>query len=228
MGTRGPKPKRGEVLWTADFAYAVGLMATDGNLSSDGRHIELTSKDEAQLITFLECIGKTAPITKKRSGFTGKEVSRVQFSDSRLHAFLRSIGLTPRKTLTIGELDIPNEYFFDFLRGHHDGDGTFYSYYDPRWKASFMFYLSFVSASRRHIDWLRERIERALGARGHITRNKEGTIFQLKYAKAEAIAILNYMYANTSCAHLLRKRLKIEEALRIVGKSLPCSRYVPR
>ena len=38
---------------------------------------------------------------------------------------------------------MPKKYFFDFLRGHFDGDGSFYSYWDKRWKSSYMFYVSF-------------------------------------------------------------------------------------
>ncbi len=34
--------------WTANLAYAVGLITTDGCLSKDGRHIDLTSKDLEQ------------------------------------------------------------------------------------------------------------------------------------------------------------------------------------
>ena len=36
--------------WTSELAYAVGLLTTDGSLSKDGRHIDLTSKDVEQLI----------------------------------------------------------------------------------------------------------------------------------------------------------------------------------
>jgi len=32
--------------WTPDLAYAVGLLVTDGNLSGDGRHITLRSKEK--------------------------------------------------------------------------------------------------------------------------------------------------------------------------------------
>jgi len=35
------------MIWSADFAYAVGLLTTDGSLSIDGRHINLTSKRKA-------------------------------------------------------------------------------------------------------------------------------------------------------------------------------------
>ena len=67
-----------------------------------------------------------------------------------------SIGLMPNKTKIIGAVKIPNNYFFDFLRGHFDGDGTFYSYWDPRWRSSHMFYVVFASASLKHIIWLQK------------------------------------------------------------------------
>ncbi len=39
--------------WNANLAYAVGLIAADGCLSKDGRHIILVSKDIEQLLDFL-------------------------------------------------------------------------------------------------------------------------------------------------------------------------------
>lgn len=223
MGLRGSKPKRGEVIWSERIAYAVGLMATDGCLSNDGRHLELSSKDREQLSNFLICIDREVTISKKKSGFTDKEFYRIQFSDVTLYRFLESIGLTPRKTLTMGALSVPDEFFFDFLRGHHDGDGSFYSYFDPRWKSSFMFYLSFVSASEAHVVWLRKRIHHLSGVKGHVTTDRNRGIYQLKFGKAESMVILARMYARGSSVHLRRKRLKIQSALRIVGQSLPSS-----
>ena len=73
-----------------------------------------------------------------------------------VHQFLISIGLTSAKSKTIPKLKIPKEYYVDFLRGCFDGDGSFYSYFDPRWKSSFMFYISFTSASKSFIDWIRK------------------------------------------------------------------------
>ena len=70
----------------------------------------------------------------------------------------------PRKSLTMGKLKIPNKYFFDFLRGCFDGDGCFYSYWDPRWRSSHMFYLEFVSASKKHINWLQNELKKKLDA----------------------------------------------------------------
>lgn len=216
---RGAKPKRIKPpQWSAELAYAVGLIATDGCLYNDGRHISLTSKDREQLVHLKKCFGLENKIAYKTSGFTGKKTSHVQFSDVTLYDFLLSIGLTPAKTKTIGALDIPEKYFFDFLRGHHDGDGTFYSYWDSRWRSSFMFYLVFISASRVHIDWIRGSMEKHLGVIGHITTRKG--VYQLKYAKKEALKIIRRIYYRKGVVCLKRKRLKIERALRIVGEHL--------
>lgn len=38
--------------WNVNLAYAVGLIASDGCLSKDGRHIDLTSTDIDQIQTF--------------------------------------------------------------------------------------------------------------------------------------------------------------------------------
>src|SRR3989344_1512456 len=135
------KPKnKVKIQWSPEFAYAIGLLTTDGNLSPDGRHIDFTSKDLEQLNNFMKCTSIKVKIGFKISGFTGMKTTRIQFGDINFYKFLLSIGLTPRKSKTLGAIDIPNKYFFDFLRGHFDGDGSFYSYWDPRWRSSFMFY----------------------------------------------------------------------------------------
>ena len=36
--------------WSSELSYAIGLIATDGCLSSDGRHFDFTSKMVEQLI----------------------------------------------------------------------------------------------------------------------------------------------------------------------------------
>ncbi|KKU84947.1 MAG: Intein-containing protein, partial [Parcubacteria group bacterium GW2011_GWA2_47_8b] len=144
----------------------------------------------------------------------------VQFGDVSFYHFLISIGITPKKSKTIGELKIPDAYFFDFLRGHHDGDGTFYSYWDPRWRSSFMFYTEFISASKKHIDWLRRQLARFLDIKGHITKDSKGSTYQLKYAKVESLKLLPKLYYDRTVVCLSRKRRKIERALKVAGKQL--------
>lgn len=199
--------------WSSELAYAVGLITTDGNLSKDGRHLEFTSKDMEQIRNFMYCLGLKVKVSLKSSGYTRTRVPHVQFGNIRFYRFLLSLGLHPAKSKTLNAVHVPGKYFFDFLRGHFDGDGHFYSYWDPRWKSSFMYYLVFNSASPKHIFWLRSKLKRLLGVQGHITRAKGQSVEQLKYAKREALLILRKIYANADCIALTRKRKKVLRAL---------------
>ncbi len=221
MGLRGPKPREG-IVWSPEIAYGVGLMASDGYLSQDGYHLTMVSKDREQIEHIKICFNVSAAIKPYTGGRNNPEIYyRVQWGDVTLYNFLLSIGLTPHKSLTIGALKIPDEYFFDFLRGSFDGDGCFYSYFDPRWKNSFMFYMTFTSGSKEHTDWMRESIECLIGIHGHITFGKKGNgVSNLKYAKKESLILLRALYKNENIPSLSRKKLKISEALRIVGESL--------
>ena len=219
MGERGVKPKgKVKLKWSANFAYAIGLIVTDGCLYNDGRHINLVSKDTDQLENFLKCLKITSKISRHDSG-SDKVNWRVQIGDVNFYRFLESVGITRAKSKTLSIIDVPGEYFFDFLRGSFDGDGCFYSYWDKRWKSSHMFYIEFVSASEKHVVWLREQIHARLGASGHITGGrKKGSIFQLKYAKKEALEIIKKMYYNPKVICLSRKKLKIQKALKVENK----------
>lgn len=216
-----------KIKWSPNFAYAIGLLVTDGNLSSDGRHIIFVSKDKEQLHNLMKAFNISVAIGSTKSGATGELTTRIQFGDVLFYKFLLSIGLTPNKTKTIGVIQIPKEYFFDFLRGHFDGDGSFYSYWDPRWRSSFMFYTVFISASKNHIQWLRESIYKFLKIKGHIAKNVNEPVYYLRYAKAESLKLLSKLYYNPDVICLYRKRIKIEKALKVNNKqSLNYARVV--
>src|SRR3989344_312155 len=221
MGKRGSKPKgKIKIEWSADFAYAIGLLASDGCLSPSGRHIIFVSKDKEQLKNFMQALKIRIPIGRTKSGYSGIYCLRIQFGDVLFYRFLQQIGFMPNKSRVVGEIKIPKEYFFDFLRGSFDGDGCTYSYWDKRWRSSFVFYTTFVSASKRHVLWLQREIMDRLKIIGHITNDGEKTTLQLKYAKADSIQLLRKMYPNRQVLCLSRKRLKIEKMLRIVGERL--------
>lgn len=222
MGKRGPKPKgKVKIVWSPNFAYAIGLLVADGNLSPDGRHIVFTSKDRELIDLFQKALAITVSVGKKSNGAgLVKQYFVAQFGDVLFYKFLLDIGLIPNKSKIIGEVKMPPRYFFDFLRGSFDGDGSTYSYFDPRWKSSFMFYTGFVSASRTHILWLQAEVYKRLGVPGHITKGKKSSAYQLKYAKADSLKLLREMYYRKNVLSLTRKRLKIEKMLGIVGERL--------
>src|SRR3990167_2243363 len=216
MGKRGVKPQgKVKICWSPNFAYAIGLLVSDGCLSPSGRHIIFTSTDRDQLENYQKALRIKMHIGQVKNKNGG--AMRVQFGDVLFYQFLMNIGLMPNKSRVIGKIDIPDKYFFHFLRGSFDGDGCTYSYWDKRWRSSFMFYTTFVSASEAHINWLQNKIQFHLGLHGHITHGgPRNVLHQLKYAKAESLKLLRKMYQRRNCLYLSRKRLKIEKMLRIV------------
>ncbi len=128
---RGPAPLRdgSGMSWSSAVADAIGLIATDGNLSRDGRHISVVSKDLDLLEALRRCLGLRVAISEFQSA-RGRRVGPVQWSHRAFYDALLTIGLTPAKSLTLGPLAVPDKYFADFFRGCIDGDGSILVYID--------------------------------------------------------------------------------------------------
>jgi len=204
--------------WSGNLAYAIGLITTDGSLSKDRRHINLTSKDKEQITNFAKVLNLKNKIGLKYSSYTHqKKYYQIQFGNVKFYKFLERIGLFPNKTKTLGKLKIPKIYFADYLRGHLDGDGCTYSYFDPRWKNSFMLYTTFTSASKKHLEWLRNRIKDLYGIEGKIGFQGKST-YNLRFAKKSSILLLKKMYYHKKVLCLGRKRLKVCHALSIINR----------
>lgn len=204
---------RVDIKWSASFAYAIGLIVSDGSVSKDGRHVCFVSKDLEQIDNFQEALKLDNFIGLSNRGKT-TQAYRVQFSDVGFWKYLVSIGIFPAKSKTIAKINIPDEYFFDFVRGEFDGDGSIYSYIDTRWKGSLMFYISFASGSKDFIEWLQTEISVRIGIKGHITKpSGRNSVYQLRYAKQEACRLLEKMYEKEDSISLSRKRLKVKKIL---------------
>ena len=191
------------------MAYAIGLITTDGNLSSDGRHFDFTSNDVDLIETFKSCLNLTNRIGRKKSTYTGKFSHRVQFGNVFLYHKLVEIGLMPNKSKVVGVLNIPDKFFFDFLRGHLDGDGSIKRYFDPIYKNSLRLYVSFLSASEKHIQWIRNRIDFFLNMTGSIREHNRA--YYLSYSKHDSIQLLKSMYYKENLPCLKRKFIIAKE-----------------
>ena len=131
------------------------------------------------------------------------------------------IGLHPNKSKSLEVLKVPDVYFIDFIRGFLDGDGFTNSYWDKRWKNSFMIYTGFVSASKKHLEWIQNKIINLYNISGSIKFNGRST-YQLMYAKRASETLLTLIYYKKDLIFLKRKKFKIDEALGIIQKMREC------
>ena len=185
-----PRP----LTWTDRLAYAVGLAATDGNLSGDGRHLVFDSEDAQLVETFLSCVGR--PIRYgHRSTRSGGICYRASFSDVELYRWFLAVGLTPAKSLTLGGIDVPDEFLFPVVRGLLDADGSIANFIhvptklrNPDYRYERLI-AQFNSASRSHLEWLRDRLEPTLATRGYVNvtppKPPKHGFNQLRYGKCD-------------------------------------------
>ena len=187
--------KRIKIRWSKNLAYAVGLIATDGNLSKDGRHIDLTSKDLEQIENFKAILKLRNKIgLKSRSKEKVKKYFRIQFGDVTFYKFLLQIGLTPNKSKTIGQLRIPEKYFADFLRGSLDGDGSI-SYVKHSESQYLQLRLKFCSASLEHLIWVYKQIKLNFPEiNGGFIYSTKKNMNHLIFAKSDANKLLARIY----------------------------------
>jgi len=199
--------------WNSNIAYAIGLITTDGNLSKDGRHIVFVSKDIVLVKLFKKCLKLKNKISSKTSGYSnGKgRYYFVQFGNVNFYRELLSIGLSPNKSKNITKLLIPEKYFADFLRGHLDGDGTIRSYNDPVYRNSRRLYITFLSASEKHVRWLQSQIKKFYGIAGRI--RPAIRVWILVYAKNASKSLLHIVYYKRNLPCLPRKRDIVEDYL---------------
>ena len=200
-----------DLTWSPALAYAVGLIASDGNLSPNRKTTNVVSKDVDLLETFKACIPRAGKIGSHGDNW------QVRVSSVEFYRWLESIGLTPAKSLTLGAIEIDDAYLIDLARGLMDGDGSIKNfvhhpggnvrrYPDYRYER---FNVSFHSASRRHLEWLRMSIHRILRIEGAILQsNRRGRLhpmYELKCGKHASLALLERMYADPSSPRLDRK-----------------------
>jgi hypothetical protein len=218
-GRRSAAPASTE--WTPTLAYAVGLLATDG-CQTDGRHLAFPSADRELVEILLRSLRKTNKIATVATR-TGGVVYRTQIGDVLLCRWLLGVGVTPRKSLTLGALVVPDSLILECARGLLDGDGSianfttrptrkkYPSYYYER------LYVEFNSASRAHLDWLRLKLEPFAQHRGWLivtpATEDRHEYCSLRYGKAASLRLLPQLYRDPSVPRLERKYRKWQSYL---------------
>ncbi|MFC1808069.1 hypothetical protein ACFL0T_06880 [Candidatus Omnitrophota bacterium] len=204
-----PRKRKNLNISGSNLWYLVGLITSDGNLSPDGRHINITSKDRSFLCKLKEAIGLSNKVGVKNKTKTNLAY-QIQFANIEFYGFLLKIGLLPRKSLTLGKLKIPTNFFHDFLRGLIDGDGGI-----QRWKHATnlneQWSLRLASGSKYFLMWVKQEVELLWSAKGRIyLEDKKSTCYRLKYGKMAACKILEHCYYENAFGLDRKKQLALQ------------------
>jgi len=128
------------------------------------------------------------------------------------YKFLEKIGLSERKSLTLGPLNVPENYFSNFLRGVIDGDGNIQKTIHTT-NRNVQWSLKIVSASPNFLPWLKRIIKKLYSLEGKIYksshRNRKNPLYVLKFGKFAAKIILRDCYVKGQIA--MQRKLKIAQ-----------------
>lgn len=118
--------------WNENMAYILGYIVADGCIiKRKGRQnsyvLNITSKDKRHLYKIKRVLKSQHSISVKFNS-RGQRSFQLQIANSKICRDLIDLGIPPRKTYSSINLEVPKEYFADFVRGFFDGDGTVYIY----------------------------------------------------------------------------------------------------
>lgn len=192
--------------WSPAMAWVLGLLFTDGCMipgkrrgartTSSTDKISLSQKDSELLNQVLKAMKSNATIQATKRG-----MHSITFSD--YYERLLELGMTPRKSLTIGfPHKIPENMQRHFVRGCWDGDGSVYHEYGYDLRASF------GSGSEKMIldmaDCLAAASIRFNGPYATKTQNPYYSLRLVTKSSLEALA--KFMYQDVDVSICLRRK----------------------
>lgn len=206
--------------------YLVGLITSDGSLSSDGRHIIIVAKDYQYLKKVKVLCSIPQKISECNKG-RGNSAYRIQIGSRKFYIFLMTLGLTPNKSKTIGRISVPNLYFPDFLRGVIDGDGCLRRWVHPS-NGHEQWILKITSGSKLFLEWISGEILGFIGVKGRIHKSDmSGHIYyDLKFGKLAAMRLSEVCYLHGNPDLYLERKYELAKQCILSSKGWSKSKTV--
>jgi hypothetical protein len=185
-------------VWTPGMAYVLGYWWADGCMrikSNTGAHeIEIASNDRDHLETIAQTIGGNFDLRKVS---VHSSCYKIIFCSKEMYRDLKTLGGTPRKSMTIGFPEVPTALLPHFVRGVVDGDGTL------SWNAGKPI-LQVYSGSRQFLNGLIAAVERGTGIPAPAPQKNRDN-WTVKWSTVRAKCLAAWLYTNNPGLALDRK-----------------------
>lgn len=197
--------------WNEDSAYLIGFICADGCIHKRKDReksliLTITSKDRDHLKKINQVLKSSYSISRKNNG-SGGFAFHLAITNYRFCQSIIDKGILPRKTLTMGPIEVPKKYFRDFIRGFFDADGSVYIYLvnnTPQLK------IGFVCASKKFIEFLSRQLSKALNIREKkiyvsLRKGRVNPIYSIVFYINDSQKLSELMYGHRPNLYLERK-----------------------
>lgn len=161
-------------------SYFLGLFLADGNFNNG--LVEINSKDSS----FLNDVESQSELEFIIDNRNNQDMSRIRTSNSFVKTFLRYHGV--KEGSKHSNLPYPSKidekYFYSFLAGYFDGDGSVSFSEDGKVG------IQFTSNSRKFLEKIRKKLNDKMGVRGSFYEYSNKESYKIRYAKSESKLIL--------------------------------------
>jgi intein-encoded DNA endonuclease-like protein len=178
-----------------NWFYFVGFMLADGSISHNTVQINICNKDREileKIAIWLDLRTGVHTYKAAENSFTTEDRCMIAFNSKIIIDRLGNYGVVARKTGYEDYRNIPDEYYFDFLRGFMDGDGC-----SSRGRMAFY-------SNEALINKIESEVYTKLGVSGTV-RYDSSIIWRLTYNIRDSVIIASSMYKNAEL-FLSRKR----------------------
>ena len=172
-------------------AYILGLLASDGNVSSDRPRIAFSvHQKDRELVEIVrnELAPGSSILTPPCRNY---KLAKVCFTSSIMRADLAMLGIIPRKSLVLKWPEaLPMSLANSYLLGVFDGDG--WITFDRR-KKNLYYSIGFTSASKLFLERIIEVIHEAIGVPS-INISANNSAYRILYGGASASTVHKWLH----------------------------------
>lgn len=208
-----------ETIDTSSKAYWLGFISADGSVQekisgSMRMRIVLASRDKGHLMKFNNELDGNLPIRHADVKLGDKVYgsSMIDVNSTKMCQDLIRLNIVPHKTLKLQMSPIDDKYFWDFMRGFIDGDGSF-SCRKRKGRNGYRHALELVCASLDMLEHIRNTMKNDYGLHSNIYKTSNNRQWRLNISNRHDLARVIHLLYDNSTVYLNRKHEQTQDIL---------------